>query len=129
MVDAFHEGLAARQGTCSGSSPKGTARVDTRPALREGAAVAAGLTRLGVRPGARIALHVPNWPEAMTALYAAMLLRAVVVPIPAIYGPTEVRFILEDARVDTYMLADRWRNQSLPGQPAAGQRVPPAWSG
>ena len=78
----------------------------------EGAAVATVLTRLGVRPGARIALHVPNWPEQMIALYAAQLLRAVVVPIPAIYGPTEVRFILEDAGVDTYILADRWRNQS-----------------
>jgi acyl-CoA synthetase (AMP-forming)/AMP-acid ligase II len=112
IADAFHEGLAARHGTLLRFIAEGHERELTLGQLaEEGAAVAAGLTQVGVRPGGRIALQVPNWPEAMTALYAAMLLRAVVVPIPAIYGPTEVRFILEDAQVDTYVLADRWRNQ------------------
>jgi acyl-CoA synthetase (AMP-forming)/AMP-acid ligase II len=112
MADAFHQGLESRQAAQLRFLAEGHQRDLTLGQLyREGAAAATVLTQVGVRPGARIALHVPNWPEAMIALYAAQLLRAVVVPIPAIYGPTEVRFILQDAGVDTYILADRWRNQ------------------
>lgn len=113
MIEAFHDGLESRRGTLLRFLAEGHQRELTLGQLfDEGAAVATVLTQLGVRPGARVALHVPNWPEAMTAFYAATLLRAVVVPIPAIYGPTEVRFILQDAGVDTYILADRWRSQS-----------------
>jgi acyl-CoA synthetase (AMP-forming)/AMP-acid ligase II len=112
MVDAFHEGLGSRQSAQLRFLAEGHQRdLTLRQLYEEGAAVATVLTQVGVRPGARVALHVPNWPEQMIALYAAQLLRAVVVPIPAIYGPTEVRFILEDAGVDTYILADHWRNQ------------------
>lgn len=112
MVEAFNEGLTNRHDTMLRFLAEGHQRRLTLGQLfDEGAAVATVLTQFGVRPGARVALHVPNWPEAMTAFYAAMLLRAVVIPIPAIYGPTEVRFILQDAAVDTYILAGRWRNQ------------------
>jgi non-ribosomal peptide synthetase component E (peptide arylation enzyme) len=112
LVEAFHEGLGQRRNTPLRFLAEGHAEDLTVGQLFErGAAVASALTQVGVRPGARIALHLPNWPEAMSALYAALLLRAVVVPIPSIYGPAEVRFILADARVDTYVLADRWRKQ------------------
>jgi acyl-CoA synthetase (AMP-forming)/AMP-acid ligase II len=74
--------------------------------------VATALLDLGVPAQATIAIHVPNWPEALTAIYASLLLRATIVPIPSIYGPTEVRFILEDAGVDTYIVADRWRSNN-----------------
>ena len=140
-----HERLADREDTALRFLAAGhEGEITIGRLYEEGARTATALTEIGVRPGARIALHVPNWPEAMSALYAALLLRAVVVPIPSIYGPAEVRFILDDARVDTYVLADRWRSQvytdSLPQVTGAaalervivvGDTVPPgalAWS-
>ena len=125
MVEAFHEGLGQRRDTMLRFLAEGHSEDLTIGQLFEqGAAVATALTEVGVRPGARIALHVPNWPEAMSALYAALLLRAVVVPIPSIYGPAEVRFILQDARVDTYVLADRWRKQDYLGTLSRVSDVP-----
>jgi acyl-CoA synthetase (AMP-forming)/AMP-acid ligase II len=113
LVEACHEGLAGREDTVLRFLAAGhEGELTIGRLFEEGARTATALTQIGVRPGARIALHVPNWPEALSALYAALLLRAVVVPIPSIYGHAEVRFILEDARVDTYVLADRWRNQA-----------------
>jgi acyl-coenzyme A synthetase/AMP-(fatty) acid ligase len=75
----------------------------------EGARVATVLAELGVRPGDVIALHVPSWPEGVSVLCAGLWLRAAVVPIPGIYRPAEVEFILEDAQVSTYVMAARWR--------------------
>ncbi|HEX3923067.1 MAG TPA: AMP-binding protein, partial [Streptosporangiaceae bacterium] len=145
LVEVLHERLADREDTVLRFLATGhEGEITIGRLYEEGARTATALTEIGVRPGARIALHVPNWPEAMSALYAALLLRAVVVPIPSIYGPAEVRFILDDARVDTYVLADRWRSQvytdSLPQVTGAaalervivvGDTVPPgtlAWS-
>ena len=67
--------------------------------VRESAQVATVLAEMGVRAGDAIALHVPNWPEAVSVLCAGLWLGAVVVPIPGIYRPTEVEFILKDANV------------------------------
>jgi acyl-CoA synthetase (AMP-forming)/AMP-acid ligase II len=75
----------------------------------ESARVATVLAELGVRPGDAIALHVPSWPEGISVLCAGLWLRATVVPIPGIYRPAEVEFILEDAKVSTYVMASRWR--------------------
>ena len=52
--------------------------------------LAGGLAELGVCPGDRIAIWVPNWLEGALTYQAALLLGAVVVPIIHIYGPREV---------------------------------------
>jgi len=78
--------------------------------LDDGARLAAVLYDLGVRPKDSVALHLPSWPETARVLAACVILRATVVPIPAIYGQAEVRFILEDANVSTYFVGDRWRS-------------------
>jgi acyl-coenzyme A synthetase/AMP-(fatty) acid ligase len=75
----------------------------------ESARIATVLAELGVRPGDAIAVHVPSWPEGVSMLCAGLWLRAVVVPIPGIYRPAEVEFILQDAKVSTYVMAARWR--------------------
>ena len=77
--------------------------------VNQSARVATVLAELGVRAGDAIALHVPSWPEGISILCAGLWLRAVVVPIPGIYRPAEVEFILEDANVSTYVVAARWR--------------------
>ncbi|WP_020144837.1 long-chain-fatty-acid--CoA ligase [Terracoccus sp. 273MFTsu3.1] len=48
-----------------------------------------GLRRLGVRPGDRVALVLPNCPEHIVAFYAVLRLGAVVVEHNPLYTPTE----------------------------------------
>ncbi|MEK6530595.1 MAG: AMP-binding protein, partial [candidate division NC10 bacterium] len=38
---------------------------------RDASALASGLKGLGLKPGERIGLHVPNWPEFVLTYYAA----------------------------------------------------------
>lgn len=125
LVEAIHEGFErSRHSVLRFLAPGHEEQFTVGQLFDEGARVATVLTAAGVRPGARIALHLPNWPEAVSALYAALLLRAVVVPIPSIYGLAEVRFILQDAHVDTYVLADRWRKRDYLGLLPDIARVP-----
>jgi cyclohexanecarboxylate-CoA ligase len=145
LIEAIYEGLDdSRDSMIRFLATGHEKQVTVGDLVDESSRMAAVWTEYGVRPGARIALHLPNWPEAMTALCAALLMRATVVPIPAIYGPAEVGFILADARVDTYVVADRWRRQDyldtlarVTGAPSlervivVGDRVPSgclAWS-
>ena len=51
---------------------------------------AEGLRRLGVRPGDRVALVLPNCPEHIVAFYAVLRLGAVVVEHNPLYTPTEM---------------------------------------
>ncbi|MCK5412514.1 MAG: AMP-binding protein, partial [Gemmatimonadetes bacterium] len=47
----------------------------------ESTSLAASLAGLGVEPGDRIAIDLPNWPEFVVALFAAGMLGATVVPL------------------------------------------------
>ncbi|SMH32658.1 long-chain acyl-CoA synthetase [Rathayibacter oskolensis] len=57
---------------------------------------AEGLRRLGVRPGDRVALVLPNCPEHVVAFYAALRLGAIVVEHNPLYTPRELRRQFED---------------------------------
>lgn len=57
---------------------------------------AEGLRRLGVRPGDRVALVLPNCPEHVIAFYAALRLGAIVVEHNPLYTPRELRRQFED---------------------------------
>jgi acyl-CoA synthetase (AMP-forming)/AMP-acid ligase II len=109
VIDVIHERAVRPGDEIRFVAPDHSGAITLERLFDEGGRLASVLLDSGVRPGESIALHAPNWPEALTAIYAAFLLRAVLVPIPAIYRPTEVRFILEDAKVRTYVVADRWR--------------------
>ena len=77
--------------------------------------VAAGLARLGVRPGDAVAIQVPNWPEGAVAHAAGWLAGAVVVPIAASYGPAEVSFILRQSGARVFIVARHWRGRDCAG--------------
>ena len=72
--------------------------------------LAGGLAELGVGPGDRIAIWVPNWLEGALTYQAALMLGATVVPIVHIYGPREVGFILRQSGARVLVMPDRWRN-------------------
>jgi acyl-CoA synthetase (AMP-forming)/AMP-acid ligase II len=75
-----------------------------------GRRLAAGFASLGVGPGEKVAVWVPNWVEGALTYQAALSLGAVVVPIIHIYGPREVGFILRQSGARVLVMPDRWRN-------------------
>lgn len=68
--------------------------------LRDAAlGLAVGLTRLGVRPGDRVAVQAPNWSEFVVIAAGVSRIGAVIVPIMPIYRRDEVSYIVETAQV------------------------------
>ena len=86
--------------------------------------VAAGLARLGVRPGDAVAIQVPNWPAGVVAHAAGWLAGAVVVPIVPIYGPHEVSFILRQSAARAFIVARHWRDRDCAGLLASLGELP-----
>jgi long-chain acyl-CoA synthetase len=58
---------------------------------------AAALQRLGVAPGDRVALHLPNCPQFPIAYYAVLRIGAVVVPCNPLYQARELAHQLNDS--------------------------------
>ena len=59
--------------------------------------LAAGLVRLGVRPGDRVSLHLPNCPQFLIAYYATLKTGAIVVPFNPLYTEREIEHQLVDS--------------------------------
>lgn len=62
----------------------------------------------GLEPGDVVAFQLPNWREAVCAFYGLAMGGYVLVPVVHIYGPKEVRFILEQSGARAYISADRY---------------------
>ena len=68
--------------------------------LREAAQrLAAGLERIGIGAGDRVAVQLPNWTEFVVISVALSRLGAIMVPIMPIYRQDDVRFIVETAGI------------------------------
>jgi long-chain acyl-CoA synthetase len=71
---------------------------DYRTLARRAAAIGRALTaRIGLAPGDRIALCMPNCPQYLETLYGAWIAGLAVVPINHKLHPKEVAFILADS--------------------------------
>lgn len=71
------------------------------------AAAAAGLRDLGVGPGDRVALVLPNCPQHVVAFYAVLRLGAVVVEHNPLYTAGELHQQLADSGAQTAVVWDR----------------------
>jgi long-chain acyl-CoA synthetase len=60
------------------------------------ARAAQGLSDLGVAPGDRVAIILPNCPQHVVAFYAVLRLGAIVVEHNPLYTPRELRHMFED---------------------------------
>lgn len=95
------EPLVRRLAQVARSDPDRTVLIDasgktTYAALaRDVAAAAAGLEKLGVGPGARVAIQLPNGRPFFVLHLALEALGAVSVPLPPIYRAHELGFILD----------------------------------
>ncbi len=69
-------------------------------------ALAAALIELGVEPGDRIAVDLPNWPEFVFSLFAAAKLGAVIVPLNPRYTVPELQYMLRHSEATVVISAE-----------------------
>ncbi len=74
--------------------------------------LARALWTLGIRPGDRVALMLPNSPQFIISYFSTLKIGAVVVPLSPLYTPREMHRQLADAGAETLILLDsfhpRW---------------------
>jgi acyl-CoA synthetase (AMP-forming)/AMP-acid ligase II len=75
--------------------------------------LAAGLQRLGVRPGDAVAVQLTNRVECAIAYQAVLLSGAVLVPIVHIYGQGEVGFIVRQSGASVLITATEFIAEEL----------------
>ena len=66
--------------------------------------IAGALQSLGVRPGDRVGIMLPNTPQTVVAYYAVLWLGAVVVMVNPLYTPREMEILLKDSGA-THLIA------------------------
>ena len=71
-------------------------------------ALAVGLHNLGVEPGDRVAVDLPNWPEFVISALAVAEIGAVLVPINPDCSRRELRFILRNSEAAVAISAEEW---------------------
>jgi cyclohexanecarboxylate-CoA ligase/acyl-CoA synthetase len=67
------------------------------------------LRSVGVKPGDRVAIQLPNWVEFVTMYLAIARIEAVLVPIMSVYRANEVRHFLEDSGAVVVVTAEKFR--------------------
>lgn len=92
-------------------------------------AYAGALSGLGVGPGDRVALMVPNVPDFPRSYYAVLALGAVVVPVHALLKADEIAYVLRDSGASLLicaapLLAEGARGAALAGVPTVSVLVP-----
>ncbi len=72
---------------------------------------AAGLRRIGVKPGDRVSLLLPNAPHFFVAFFGVLRAGAIVVQTNPLYTPRELQNLYNDAGVETVVVMDLfWHN-------------------
>jgi long-chain acyl-CoA synthetase len=72
----------------------------------EASALASGLAGLGLKPGERVGLHLPNWPEFVMTYYAVLKVGAVPLSLNVTYKSDEIAYICRDGAVAIVVTAD-----------------------
>jgi fatty-acyl-CoA synthase len=86
----------------------GDRRLTYRQVDARASAIAAALHELGVEPGDRIALDLPNWPEFVIAMFAAARLGAVIVPLNPRYTVPELQYMLRHSEATVVICAENF---------------------
>jgi fatty-acyl-CoA synthase len=86
----------------------GTRRMTYGQVAGQASALAAALTRLGVRAGDSVAVDLPNWPEFVVTALAAARLNAPLVPLDPGLGFHELKYQLRHAAVRAVVTPERF---------------------
>jgi len=73
--------------------------------------LAAGLQRLGVRPGDAVSVMLPNWVEFAALMFAVAEIGAIYSGIPAAYGQRESAFMVRRVKSKVLVIPDVYRNR------------------
>jgi fatty-acyl-CoA synthase len=68
---------------------------------------ARGLIQLGIQPGEKVSLWMPNRPEWLHILYGAAKIGAVVVPVNTRFRTTELEYLVRQSDSSTLITVDR----------------------
>ena len=85
-------------------------------------AFASSLAGLGVTPGARVMLYIPNGIQWVTAWLGIQRLGAIPVPITPIYTPHDIIYIANDSGAETIVCADTNFGYVMNALPETGLR-------
>jgi len=85
-------------------------------------AFASSLAGLGVTPGARVMLYIPNGIQWVAAWLGIQRLGAVAVPITPIYTSHDVIYIAKDSGAETILCADTNFGYVMNAQPETGSK-------
>ncbi|HEY7189658.1 MAG TPA: long-chain fatty acid--CoA ligase [Vicinamibacterales bacterium] len=86
----------------------------------ESSACAAALWQLGVRPGDRVALFLPNCPQFMIAEFGAWKIGAIVVAVNPTYTEREIENVLQSTRTATVVVLTPFYERIKRVQSSAG---------
>ena len=75
-------------------------------------ALAAGLQKLGIEKGDRVATLLPARPEAVYTLFLPWILGNINVPLNPLLGEYELRHILADSGAKVVLVAENWYGQN-----------------
>lgn len=82
---------------------EGQTRYTYRQFAESTSRMAWAFSRLGVRPGARVAILHPNHTDFVLAYASIIQAGGVAVPVNTLYSPREVSYILEDSGAETLL--------------------------
>jgi len=82
------------------------AKVTYRELDQAASRFAGGLRRIGVQPGDRVSLLMPNCPQFAIALFGVLRAGAIVVQTNPLYTPRELEEMYRDAGVETVVCVD-----------------------
>ncbi|GGK13442.1 long-chain-fatty-acid--CoA ligase [Deinococcus malanensis] len=93
------------------------ARTTYRQLLQDALRFASALQSLGVKPGERVAIMLPNCPQFVVAFYGTLLAGAVAVNTSPLYTPSELQHQLQDSSSETLLMLDAFfpRYQEIAG--------------
>ncbi|ACO45707.1 long-chain fatty acid--CoA ligase [Deinococcus deserti] len=93
------------------------AKTTYRQLLQDALRFASALQSLGVRPGERVAIMLPNCPQFVVAFYGTLLAGAVAVNTSPLYTPNELQHQLRDSSSETLVMLDAFfpRYQEIAG--------------
>ena len=74
--------------------------------------LAHGLRSLGVGPGTRVAVQLPNWTEFAVVAAALSRIGGIVVPIMPIFRDDEVQYVLNHSGAEVVITCDNWKTFS-----------------
>ncbi|HET9492826.1 MAG TPA: long-chain fatty acid--CoA ligase [Chloroflexia bacterium] len=81
---------------------------------------ASALQALGVRPGGRVAIILPNCPQFLIALFGALKAGAIAIPLNPAYVPRELAVQFADAGIETVVTLNTLSSrvqEAMPGTP------------